>query len=402
MRPTTSAATSTPSCGVGGTLVYYTAAILVFFLICNLLGHRYGDASGQGAFTRTAPQLSSRSSLYRYWDASMPCSPETTITFIIVCIFPSCIIARIVRGAYMYHYRWWRRTTRTAARRGVLLICQPSVITKKLMQYFSRRRASRHGDRLPHPHLLCRARVGHPRDHRHAHAPTPSSSPSSSASCTSTSKLTLRQTYESPAGLLPTLTTCRPPYGYNWTLRFRLIRPSHLLSVLARHWWALRHIDAMLVDGHTITQLYNMRSEKEERLAGGFRPRRRACLASALQGGDGRPTRRRRPRRSAAAAAAASAASAAAAARGRELEQKLAEADLDRTLCKNGSHSSRRARGVARGEERGAHRGEAQQRVPVQRLRRPLGAVESGFKQLERYYETAGRGGGDGEGEVRR
>ena len=25
---------------VGGTLVYYTAAILVFFLICNLLGHR--------------------------------------------------------------------------------------------------------------------------------------------------------------------------------------------------------------------------------------------------------------------------------------------------------------------------------------------------------------------------
>ena len=150
---------------VGGTLVYYTAAILVFFLICNLLGHRYGDASRAGRIhTRTAPQLSSRSSssLYRYWDASMPCSPETTITFIMVCIFPtrwvtpstaslhpphpqpqvcifpSYIIARIVRGAYMYHYRWVEEDDEDGrVRRGVLLICQPSVLTKKLMQYFS-------------------------------------------------------------------------------------------------------------------------------------------------------------------------------------------------------------------------------------------------------------------------
>ena len=68
----------------------------------------------------------------------MPCSPETTITFIMVCIFPSYIIARIVRGAYMYHYRWVEEDDEDGrVRRGVLLICQPSVLTKKLMQYFS-------------------------------------------------------------------------------------------------------------------------------------------------------------------------------------------------------------------------------------------------------------------------
>ena len=55
-----------------------------------------------------------------------------------VCIFPSYIIARIVRGAYMYHYRWVEEDDADGrVRRGVLLICQPSVITKKLMQYFS-------------------------------------------------------------------------------------------------------------------------------------------------------------------------------------------------------------------------------------------------------------------------
>ena len=102
-------------------------------------------------------------------------------------------------------------------------------------------------------------------------------------------------------------------------------------------WWALRHIDAMLVDGHTVTQLYNMRSEKEERLAGGFPPEEEGMsLASALQGGDGRPDPT--PARATVGGGGGGGLGGLGGGRGagaRELEQKLAEADLDRTLCKN-------------------------------------------------------------------
>ena len=149
---------------VGGTLVYYTAAILVFFLICNLLGHRYGDASMTGRLAHAQPHSSHLPRLllpqvlgrvdavlardddhlhhgvhlpdvlgHAQHRISHPRYPHTQ-----VCIFPSYIIARIVRGAYMYHYRWVEEDDEDGrVRRGVLLICQPSVLTKKLMQYFS-------------------------------------------------------------------------------------------------------------------------------------------------------------------------------------------------------------------------------------------------------------------------
>ena len=107
----------------------------------------------------------------------------------------------------------------------------------------------------------------------------------------------------------------------------------------------------MLVDGHTVTQLYNMRSEKEERLAGGFPPEEEGMsLASALQGGDGRPDPT--PARATVGGGGGGGLGGLGGGRAgaRELEQKLAEADLDRTLCKN--HVSRNSRRSSRRCER--------------------------------------------------
>ena len=159
----------------------------------------------------------------------------------------------------------------------------------------------------------------------------------------------------------------------------------------------------MLVDGHTVTQLYNMRSEKEERLAGGFPPEEEGMsLASALQGGDGRPDPT--PARATVGGGGGGGLGGLGGGRGagaRELEQKLAEADLDRTLCKN--------RIAQLEEELEALREEKSEALTEAKLNNEFLSrgfadlsvlLESGFKQLERfYYETGGRGGGDGEGE---
>ena len=326
-----------------------------------------------------------------------------------VCIFPSYIIARIVRGAYMYHYRWVEEDDEDGrVRRGVLLICQPSVLTKKLMQYFS---TSARVTDMGTVYLIRIYFVA-------------------LASVTLVIIATLHCSYSflvpfifrivyideykldapsnsrvTPTLHLTPLTTYRPPYRYNWTLRFRLIS-VHLISFpfWLDTWWALRHIDAMLVDGHTVTQLYDMRSEKEERLAGGFPPEEEGMsLASALQGGDGRPDPT--PARATVGGGGGGGLGGLGGGRGagaRELEQKLAEADLDRTLCKN--------RIAQLEEELEALREEKSEALTEAKLNNEFLSrgfadlsvlLESGFKQLERfYYETGGRGGGgDGEGE---
>ena len=79
----------------------------------------------------------------------------------------------------------------------------------------------------------------------------------------------------------------------------------------------------------------------------------------------------------------------------------MAEADLDRTLCKN-----RIAQLEEELEELREEKSEAltEAKLNNEFLSRGFAdlsvLLESGFKQLERfYYETGGRGGGDGEGE---
>ena len=123
----------------------------------------------------------------------MPCSPETTITFIMVCIFPTRWVTPTtaslthhtpysgVHLSFVHHRAdrprrvhvplpvggGGRRGRPRAPRRAPHL---PAVSAHEeadaVLQHVGARH--RHGDRLPHPHLLCRARVGHPRDHRDA------------------------------------------------------------------------------------------------------------------------------------------------------------------------------------------------------------------------------------------
>ena len=70
----------------------------------------------------------------------------------------------------------------------------------------------------------------------------------------------------------------------NWTLRFQVVTvqlisfPLWIDSV-----FCLTQVKNMLVDGVSVSQLYEMRSEKEERRAGGFPPEdEMLSLAAAL------------------------------------------------------------------------------------------------------------------------
>ena len=172
---------------VGGTLVYYTAAILVFFLICNLLGHRTGTV-GRGASHTQPTKLSSAPhppqvlgrrcrARRRRRSRSLWCASSRRVGSrpaphlyphppILSCA-SSPVSSRASSAARTCTTTGGRRRRGRprAPRRSPSASPQSSL---KLMQYFSTRRASPTWGPSAHPHLLRRARVGHPRDHRDA------------------------------------------------------------------------------------------------------------------------------------------------------------------------------------------------------------------------------------------
>jgi hypothetical protein len=59
----------------------------------------------------------------------------------------------------------------------------------------------------------------------------------------------------------------------NWTLRFQLITVQLMSFPLwLDTWWSLYLLKSVQVDGVSVSQLYDMRSDKEERRVGGFPP----------------------------------------------------------------------------------------------------------------------------------
>jgi hypothetical protein len=118
----------------------------------------------------------------------------------------------------------------------------------------------------------------------------------------------------------------------NWTLRFQVITVQLIsFPMWVDSWWCLRSVRHMLVDGVSVSQLYEMRSEKEERRAGGFPPEdEMLSLAGALPTATPGESTAVIARRGSAAGSLTTAT-----ADPKEAERRLAEAELDGTLSKN-------------------------------------------------------------------
>ena len=161
-------------------------------------------------------------------------------------------------------------------------------------------------------------------------------------------------------------------------------------------WWCLLSVRNMLVDGVSVSQLYEMRSEKEERRAGGFPPEdEMLSIAGALPSatpGEGTAVIARR-------GGAPGSLTEAAAADPKEVERRLAEAGLDSTLSKNRIAQLedeldrlKTAKADALTEAKLNNEFVGKGFADLQLL------LESGFHQLERFYAEAGGGGGGGGG----
>ena len=159
-------------------------------------------------------------------------------------------------------------------------------------------------------------------------------------------------------------------------------------------WWCLLSVRNMLVDGVSVSQLYEMRSEKEERRAGGFPPEdEMLSIAGALPSatpGEGTAVIARR-------GGAPGSLTEAAAADPKEVERRLAEAELDSTLSKNRIAQLedeldrlKTAKADALTEAKLNNEFVGKGFADLQLL------LESGFHQLERFYAEAGGGGGGG------
>ena len=191
----------------------------------------------------------------------------------------------------------------------------------------------------------------------------------------------------------------------NWTLRFQLITVQLMSFPLwLDTWWSLYMLKNVQVDGVSVSQLYDMRSDKEERRVGGFAPEDEdestalnfeeggGSTAVVPSGGSRAVSRAGRGRRGGEEVGGRLGENKSAGVK--EVERKLAEVELDRTLCMNR---------IAQLEEELDSLKEAKAdamtdaRLNNEFLGRGFSdlqvLLESGFKQLEKFYlETGGAG----------
>ena len=196
----------------------------------------------------------------------------------------------------------------------------------------------------------------------------------------------------------------------NWTLRFQLITVQFMSFPLwIDTWYSLYMLRAVQVDGVSVSQLYDMRSDKEERRVGGFPPEEddetaalnfdgessgggstamvaagNNSLAKTNRGGGGGGRRSQGGKLGENKSAPL-----------KELERKLAEVELDRTLCMNRIaqleeelDSLKEAKADALTDARLNNEFLGRGFADLQVL------LESGFKQLEKFYLETGTGGG--------
>ena len=334
---------------IAGTALYYTASILVYYLLQNLLG-------------------------FVVWDASVVWSPVRVNTYLAIAVLPSWGIARLVRGLYMWHYRYMVDKLDEEAPTTPLLL-SPVRIYHLLSTFFAINARSVDVGTV----YLIRI------------------------------YLVLINTFVFIViAVIHCIYSFIIPFIYrivfidesNWTLRFQVITVQLIsFPMWVDSWWCLRSVGHMLVDGVSVSQLYEMRSEKEERRAGGFPPEdEMLSLAGALPTAAGESTAVIARRDTAAGALSVAVVDP------KEAERRLAEAELDSTLSKNRIAQLedeldrlKTAKADALTDARLNNEFVGKGFADLQLL------LESGFHQLERFYAEAGgaasgTGGGGGGG----
>lgn len=359
---------------------YYAATTLTYYLLQNLLGYPVWDLS---AVTGT-PQGLSR------WCA--------------ITVLPSIVYAVIVRGLYMFHYRHAEESIEAfheAARTP--LLCSPSRLLVLISAFFARSSRTSDTGKV----YLIRIYLG---------------------LITTFCVLMIASLHAVYSFIVPFIYRMNHIDATNWTLRFQLITVQLMSFPLwLDTWWSLYLLQRIHVDGVSVSQLYDMRSDKEERRVGGFAPEdedETAALNADVELGGGGGARGGRAGGSSSALV-RSAGGAAATMVGadertggapqlgrrgnvrgtlgkeksaplKELERKLAEVELDRTLCMNRIaqleeelDTLKEAKADALTDARLNNEFLGRGFADLQAL------LESGFKQLEKFYEeTTASGGG--------
>ena len=202
--------------------LYYTTAILFYYLLQNLLG-------------------------FVVWDASLIFSPGRTRDWALICVCPSYFFARVVRGLYMWHYRYIVDKLDEEEHSTPLLL-SPVRLWRLFLTFFS-------GDaRTVDIGTVYLIRIY-------------------MVLLSAAVLIIIQVLHCSYSFLIPFIYRIVYIDEVNWTMRFQVVTVQLIAFPLwIDSWWCLHRFSDMLVDGVSVSQLYEMRSEKEERRAGGFPP----------------------------------------------------------------------------------------------------------------------------------
>ena len=327
----------------GTIALFYVSTILTYYLLQSILG-------------------------YSVWDVSVACGPDNTFDYLLITLIPAYVIAQLTRAAYMHSYRHvnvddsnpFEKATNTTP-----LICSPVRIGRLLGSALSRNsRVSDVGTvyliRL-YTLLLCTFAI---------------------ALIT-----TLHCNY---SFIIPFIYRIEFLSEANWRLRFQMITVQLLSFPLwLDAWWSLFTISNMKVDGVSVSQLYEMRSDKEERAAGGFPPDEEAELAalSPMEDGDHKRSSCSGVQLGGSGGGAAGGPKLTA----KELERKIAEVELDRTLCMNRiAQLEEEVESIKESKMDALNEAKLNNEFLGRGFSDLQSLLETGFKQLERFYLETG------------
>jgi len=338
---------------------YYAATVLTYYLLQNLFG-------------------------YAVWDASVvKGTPQGLTSWILYTLGPALFYAVIARGIYMFHYRYVDDSIEAYHEAAATpVMCSPNRLFAMSIAFFARSARTSDTGKVYLIRIYLTLLV-------------------------TFTVLLVAALHAVYSFIVPFIFRMNHIDSTNWTLRFQLITVQLMSFPLwLDTWWSLYLLKNVQVDGVSVSQLYDMRSDKEERRVGGFPPEdedENSALNFADDAAAGSST----------AMVASGTLALAKTAKGgsvtvgqlgenksapvKEVERRLAEVELDRTLCMNRiaqleeeldaiKESKADALTDARLNNEFLGRGFADLQV----------LLETGFKQLEKFYLETGGGAAGG------